>query len=291
MLKTLFLVIGNQSLSVAKQVNQGTPYQVKLLLSAKFQVDPLGRILQVLPKSSFKRLLLETPLWQCTMSTNLKSLPEGHKNVKNEKGTLPVRPPIPYVPPTDLLEKWETEQIKAELLDRTKFQMPTFDSGNNKEYLVHLIAILHLVEQKGTAAEVKEAFTALVAVGKEMSPSFSFPEDKTVAVKEAGKKKLNKLNKSIKAKKVIVVKLAQKAYEQFHCFVVGKARMQWDRIVNGMHTKNPWIGVNGKSNKGIYKKSWILFMDCIEFHKLTVFPADAAEKQHYYMQQTIKKPQ
>ncbi len=32
-------------------------------------------------------------------------------------------------------------------------------------------------------------------------------------------------------------------------------------------------------------------MDCIELHKLIVFPADAAEKQHYYMQQTIKKPQ
>jgi hypothetical protein len=32
-------------------------------------------------------------------------------------------------------------------------------------------------------------------------------------------------------------------------------------------------------------------MDCIELHKLTVFLADAAEKQCYYMQQTIKKPQ
>jgi hypothetical protein len=67
--------------------------------------------------------------------------------------------------------------------------------------------------------------------------------------------------------------------------------MQWDRIVNKMHTKNPWIGVNGKSNKGICVKSWISFMDCIELHKLTVVPADAAEKQRYYMRQTIKKPQ
>jgi hypothetical protein len=58
-----------------------------------------------------------------------------------------------------------------------------------------------------------------------------------------------------------------------------------------MHTKNSWIGVNGKSNKGIRVKSWISFMDCIELHKLTVFPADAAEKQRYYMQQMIKKPQ
>ncbi len=32
-------------------------------------------------------------------------------------------------------------------------------------------------------------------------------------------------------------------------------------------------------------------MDCIKLHKLTVFPADAAEKQRYYMQQMIKKPQ
>jgi hypothetical protein len=168
--------------------------------------------------------------------------------------------------------------------------MPTYGSGNNEEYLVHITAALRLVKQKGTAAKVKEAFAALVAVRKEMSPFFNFPEDETVATIEARKKKLNKLNKALKAKKVIAVEQAQKAYEMFHCFVVGKAQTQWDRIVNEMHTKNPWIGVNGKSNIGIHVKPWILFMDCIELHNLTVFPADAAEKQHYYMQQMIKKP-
>jgi hypothetical protein len=34
-----------------------------------------------------------------------------------------------------------------------------------------------------------------------------------------------------------------------------------------------------------------VFWDCIELHKLTVFLADAAEKQRFYMQQMIKKPQ
>ncbi len=67
--------------------------------------------------------------------------------------------------------------------------------------------------------------------------------------------------------------------------------MQWDRFVNEMHTKNPWIGVNGKTNKELQVHSWISFIDCIELHKLTVFPAGAAEKQRYYMQQMIKKPQ
>jgi hypothetical protein len=66
------------------------------------------------------------------MSSSLKSLPEGLKNAECEKGTPPIRPPIPYVPPTDLHEKREMEQIKVELPNGTKFQMPTFGSGNNK---------------------------------------------------------------------------------------------------------------------------------------------------------------
>ncbi len=79
------------------------------------------------------------------------------------------------------------------------------------------------MEQKGTAAKVKEAFAALVVVQREMSPYFNFPEDETLASKEARKKKLSDLNESLKAKKSFAVKQAQKAYELFHCFVVGKA--------------------------------------------------------------------
>jgi hypothetical protein len=225
------------------------------------------------------------------MSTNLKSPPEGLKNAKYKKGTPPVRPTILYVPPTDLHEKRETEQIKVELLDGTKFQMPTYGSGNNKEYVVHIITILHLVEQKGTAAKVKEASGAIVAVRKEMNPQFKFPDNEIATKKEARKKKLNDLKEALKAKKDIAIAEAQKAYELFRCFVLGEAQPQWDRIVNEMHIKNPLIGMNGKSNKGIHVKSWILFMDCIKLNKLTIFPADTAEKQRYYMQQMIKKPQ
>jgi hypothetical protein len=178
LLKTSFLVIRNQSLSVAERVNQGTPIKVKILLSTKFQADPLQRILRVPPKSSFKYLILETPLWQFAMSMNLKSPPVGLQNAKCKKGTPPVRPPIPYVPPTDLHEKRETEQIKVELPNRTKFQMPTYGTSNNEEYLIRVIAILRLVEQKGTAAEVMEAFAAFVAVRKEMSPLLEFPGER-----------------------------------------------------------------------------------------------------------------
>jgi hypothetical protein len=77
----------------------------------------------------------------------------------------------------------------------------------------------------------------------------------------------------------------------FCLFVVGNPQTQWDKIVHEMHTKDPWIVVNGSSNKGPHTHSWPSFLDCIKLHKLTVFPVDTAENQRYYMTQTVKKPQ
>ncbi len=175
------------------------------------------------------------------MSTNLKSLPENLKNTKCEKGTPPIRPPIPYVPPSDLHKKWETEQIKVKLPDETKFQMPTNGTGNNKEYLVQVITILRLVKQKGTATKVKEAFVALVAVRKEMSPLLEFPDNENTTKNEGRKKKLNKLKEALKAKKDVAVAEAQKAYKLFRFFVVGKAQcngigssMRCTQRINGL---------------------------------------------------------
>ncbi len=68
--------------------------------------------------------------------------------------------------------------------------------------------------------------------------------------KEARKKKFSNLKEALQVKKDIAVKNDQKAYELFRCFVLGEAQTSWDRIVNEMHTKNLWVGVNGRSNKG-----------------------------------------
>ncbi len=58
-----------------------------------------------------------------------------------------------------------------------------------------------------------------------------------------------------------------------------------------MHGKDPWVRVDRKSHKGPCMKTWASFLDCIELHKLTIFPCDTVELQCYYMQQSIKKPQ
>jgi hypothetical protein len=80
------------------------------------------------------------------MSTKFKSLLEGLRNTECKKGRPPVRPPIPYVPPSDFHEKQETEQIKVKIPNGPKFQMPAYGTANNEEYLVHDIAVLRPVE-------------------------------------------------------------------------------------------------------------------------------------------------
>ncbi len=50
-----------------------------------------------------------------------------------------------------------------------------------------------------------------------------------------------------------------------------------------MHESDSWAAVNGKITIGMHPRTWMSFLDCLELHKLTVFSADAAEKQRYYI--------
>ncbi len=63
----------------------------------------MAGFLRIPPKSSFKKLLLGTGLWQhAKMSTSLK-FPDGLKDAECKKGQLSHRSPIPYVPMIDII--------------------------------------------------------------------------------------------------------------------------------------------------------------------------------------------
>jgi hypothetical protein len=173
------------------------------------------------------------------MSSSLKSPPEGLKDLECKKGTFPVRPPIPYVPPADLHEKQGIKQIKVKLPVGTHFQMSDFGKGNNKEYLIHIIAVMRLIKQKGTAQDVKKAFEVLVEVRRELLPLLKFPDNKTETAKEEHNRKLFEYKKVLKTKHKFAIAEAQKAYKLLHYFVIGKVQTQWDKIVTEMHSKDP----------------------------------------------------
>jgi hypothetical protein len=58
-----------------------------------------------------------------------------------------------------------------------------------------------------------------------------------------------------------------------------------------MHEHDSWAAVNGQVTKGRHPRMWVSFLDCLKLHKLTVFSADAAERQRFYIQQAVRKPQ
>ncbi len=84
------------------------------------------------------------------MSTTLKSS-DGLKNAECKKGQLSNRPPIPYVPEMDIVTpKDEDPQVyKVKLPDDSHLNMHIYSRGNIEEYLTHIVAVLHIIKQRG----------------------------------------------------------------------------------------------------------------------------------------------
>ena len=96
------------------------------------------------------------------MSTTLKA-PDGLEDIKCKKGKLSSRPPIPYVPPTDLVTtKEEPQSLKIKLPDGSVFNVSIYSHGNTKEYLAHIVAGFCIIKQKGLDVQCRKLGKAVV---------------------------------------------------------------------------------------------------------------------------------
>ena len=152
--------------------------------------------------------------------------------------------------------------------------------------------MIQLIQQKDLENSVEKVFVAASDIEEKVRPLYKkLKMYKSLGEKESLKRKIKTAEKDLeKAKKSALTEIV-KAYELFRVYFVGEARTQLDKVVQEMHQKDHWVAVNGSHNKGPHKKTWESFLDCIELHKLTIFPCDAAELQQYYMQQHVRKPQ
>jgi hypothetical protein len=96
------------------------------------------------------------------MSTSLKSA-DGLKDAECKKGQLSHWLPIPYAPVVDIVTTKEEPQIfKVKLPDASHLSMPIYSRGNNKEYLAYIVAVLHIIEQKGLPKKCRVLTKAVV---------------------------------------------------------------------------------------------------------------------------------
>jgi hypothetical protein len=85
-------------------------------------------------------------------------------------------------------------------------------------------------------------------------------------------------------------KAIAKLYKQLRNLLSGGAQSQWDRVCHKMHKRDSWAAVNGQVTKGRHLQTRTSFLDCLELHKLTVFSADTAKRQRFYIQKVVHKP-
>ncbi len=211
--------------------------------------------LRVLPKSSFKKLLLGTGLWHhAKMSTSLKS-PDGLKDAECEKGQLSHRPPIPCVPMVDIVMPKEDPQVfKIKLPDASHLSMPIYSRGNNEEYLAHIVAVLQVIEQKGLPKKCRVLAKAVARwseVLKNLQEAAESRDTVSTSVDVTARKVENEqttqmLQEAQKAHDKAIFEL----YEQLRNLLSGNAQSQWDRVCHKMHEADSWAAVNGQVTKG-----------------------------------------
>ncbi len=107
------------------------------------------------PRSSFKKLIVSTPRLLHNLNTMSlgKAALDGLKDCKCEKMALRKRPPIPFVPEKDSVQKkvssYEDNHLKTLIKEGTELQVPIWHSGMHEAFLIHVGSVREAIKKKG----------------------------------------------------------------------------------------------------------------------------------------------
>jgi hypothetical protein len=183
------------------------------------------------------------------MSTFLKSL-DGLKDAECKKGQLSHRPPISYVPVIDIVTPKEEPQIfKIKLPDASHLSMPIYSRGNNKEYLVHIVTVLRVIDQKGLLKMCRVLAKAIVKRSealKNLQEAAGSQDTVLMSVDVMARKvEIEQTQQMLQEAQKAHYKAMAKSYEQLRNLLSSSAQSQWDCIYRKMHGCDLWAIVNG----------------------------------------------
>jgi hypothetical protein len=222
------------------------------------------------------------------MSTTLKA-PNRLKGLECKKGQLSSWPPVPYVPVTDLVTTKKVPQVlKVKLSYSSILNMSIYSHGNTKEYLAHIVAGFCIIKQKGLDVQCRKHGKAVVKLTRMFKIHLKAAWSKDIVLLdddvEARKLEVKKMQKILQETQKQYDEAIIKTYKQLRNLLSSDPQSQWDCVCRKMHKCDSWAGVNGQVTVGRHPHMWAAFQDCLELHKLTVFSADSAERQRFYIQ-------
>jgi len=164
------------------------------------------------------------------------------------------------------------------------------NSPGPEEYLQHHNSFLQLLARKKWDEELAK-LTRAVATASALAKRLRKPPSEETESEMA--QRVSRFEAVVaaqaKAQEVESTKVGL-VYDLFRKTLKDDPELQWDHIADDMHANNPWEDLRGVKHDGLRRKSMKSLMDCIDFHKLTVYSVDAVETQRFYMMCSLKKP-
>ncbi len=152
-----------------------------------------------------------------------------------------------------------------------------------------------MIEQKGLPKKCQVLAKAVVRWSKALKNLQEAAESRDTVLTSAGvmarKVEIEQTQQMLQKSQKAHDKATAESYKQLRNLLSSNAQSQWGRICRKMHEHDSWAAVNRQVTKGRHPRTWMSFLDCLELHKLTVFSADAAKRQRFYIQQAVRKPQ
>jgi hypothetical protein len=176
--------------------------------------------------------------------------PDGLKDAECKKGQLSHQPPIPYVPVVDIVMPKEEPQIfKIKLPDASHLSMPIYSHENNEEYLVHIVAVLRVIKQKGLPKKCRVLAKAVVRQSEALKNLQEAAESRdtvsmTVDVM-ACKVEIEQTQQMLQEAQKAHDKAIAETYEQLKNLLSGDVQAQWDCVSHKMQERDSWAAVNG----------------------------------------------
>ena len=213
------------------------------------------------------------------------------KDYECERGKVTHRPPIAYA--QYKYKKWlvEPTKLKVKLLGGDTFLVELMgDASNAETYMKWYYNYLRIIVERKSDAKVQACADVLKGTVEDLKKPSRIPKRETDDQKAERELELA----ACKAKYDVAYSKHADAigvhYDLFRQLLSDEPQVQWDRIIEDVHNKDPWTGLNGVKHNGLRMKSAKALEDCIMFHKITVFSVDAAERQKAYMMGSLKKP-
>ncbi len=196
----------------------------------------------------------------------------------------------------DIVTPKEDPQVfKIKLLNASHLSMPIYSRGNNEEYLMHIVAVLRVIQQKGLPKKCRVLAKAVARWSKALKnlqeAAESWDTVSTSVDVMACKVEIEQTSQMLQESQKAHDKAIAKSYEQLRNLLSSNAQSQWDCVCREMHVHDLWAAVNGQVTKGRRPRTWMSFLNCLELHKLMIFSAEVAKRQRFYIQQVVRKPQ